>query len=141
MGTNAQIHQKPIVEHTFDIGQFVYYPNIVVGVVNEGLHVTFETAVYPLQAGEQLYGNDKPFVYISHRLHSYSIDPIGYLEAVKLFPNLKAFAIVAKNKRQRMLAHLERLFMKKPIKVFDDLESAFAWAEELLEKNPIHNSR
>ncbi len=139
MGTNTQMRHKPVVEHTLDIGRFVYYPNIVVGEINEGVHVTMETVARPLQIGADIYGMCTPFVYISHRLHSYSIDPIGYYEAVKRFPNFVAYGIVAKNQRRRMLAHLERLFMKKPIRVFDDLENAFAWADEVLENNPTKN--
>ena len=33
-----------------------------------------------------------------------------------------------------MLANIEKLFIKKPIGVFYDMESAFDWAEGLLEK-------
>lgn len=126
--------QKLIVEHKLDIGRFRFYPNIVVGEVNEGVHVTFESAVLPLQIAEQIYGDYKPVVYISNRLNSYSINPIGYYEAVKLFPNLAAFAIVGKNKKIKMLANLEKLFLKKPIRVYNDLDSAFDWAIAFLEK-------
>lgn len=117
-----------------EIGRFEYFHNCVVGQVNEGAHATFETVIEPLQIGAQVFGYGKDFVYISHRVHSYSIDPMSYYEAVRMFPNFKGLAIVAKNKRRRMLANLERLFMKQPIKVFDDLESAFAWADEFLKK-------
>lgn len=117
-----------------EIGRFEYYHNCVVGQVNEGAHVTFETAIEPLQVGAQVFGYGKDFVYISHRIHSYSIDPTSYYEAARIFPNFKGLAIVAKNKRRRTLANLERLFMKQPIKVFDNFEGAFTWADELLKK-------
>jgi len=125
----------PIAEHNLDMGRFVFYPNFVVGEFNEGVYATFETAIVPIQLALEIYGNDKPVVYISHRLHSYAVDPVGYKEVYDLFPNFEGFAIVATNKRRRMLAHLERLFIKKPIRVFNNLDSAMLWAEEIIEKS------
>lgn len=125
--------QKLIAQHTLDIGEFAFYSNIIVGEINEGAHVTFENAVMALQLSEQIYGTNYPVIYISHRKNSYSIDPIGYYEAVKLFPNLSGFAIVAQHKHRRMLASLEKLFLKKPIRVFDNLDSAFVWSKKILE--------
>ena len=126
--------QKFIVEHKLDIGKFVFYTNIVVGEFYEGVHVTKENATEPIQIALQIYGDKEPIVYISHRLHSYSMDPVGYGEVVKMFPNFIGFAIVSQNRYRRMLANIEKLFIKKPIGVFYDMESAFDWAEGLLEK-------
>jgi len=131
----SPLKQIPLLEHDLDVGRFVFYPNIVVGEFKEGIHVTFENAALPIQIAEMTFGSQKPLVYISHRLNSYSMDPVGYREVVELFPNFKAFVIVAENKRRRMLAHLEKLFIKKPIKVFDNLEQAIEWSEEFLEKS------
>lgn len=131
----TQKKQNIVTTLETEIGRFEYYHNCVVGQVNEGVHVTFDTAIEPLQVGAQVFGYGKDFVYISHRVNSYSIDPTGYYEAARMFPNFKGLAIVAKNKRRRMLANLERLFMKQPIKVFDNLADALTWADELLKKD------
>lgn len=125
---------KPIAEHIVDTGRFVFYQNISIAEVAEGTHVTFEKISDMLQIAEQVYGNKTPFVYISNRINSYSIDPLGYYEAIKLFPNLMAYAIVAKTRRRRALVVLEKLFIKKPIRVFDNLESAIKWAEGIISK-------
>ncbi|MFS4466439.1 hypothetical protein [Maribacter sp. 2210JD10-5] len=117
-----------------DIGRFDYYPNFVIGCIKEGVHVTFEEAIISLQTAAQIYTYDKRFVYISNRVYSYSIDPMGYREASKMFINLVGLAVVAKSKKRRTLAGLERMFMKQPIRAFKDLESAFQWTQELLEK-------
>lgn len=126
--------QKLIVEHELEIGKFLFYTNIVVGEFYEGVHVTKENAIEPIYISQQIYGEYKPIVYISHRLNSYSMDPVGYKEVIEMFPNFKGFAIVSKNKYRRMLASLEKLFIKKPIGVFDNMDSAFFWADKLLEK-------
>ncbi|GAB5473467.1 MAG: hypothetical protein Mars2KO_15660 [Maribacter sp.] len=134
MNTIADLKQQPVAEHKLDLGRFVFYKNISISEVSEGTHVTFEKVADMLRIAENVYGNDTPFVYISNRIHSYSIDPLGYYEAIKLFPNLKAYAIVSQNNRRRTLAVLEKLFMKKPIRVFDDLEKAYEWAAQIIER-------
>ena len=134
MGSLTHIKQQPILEHTLETAKFVFYKNIAVVEGHEGTHVTFEKVNNVLKVAEEVYGKDIPFVYVSHRIHSYSIDPVGYYKAMKSFPNLKAFAIVTSNKRTKMTANLERLFISKPIRVFDDLNSALLWAEEIITK-------
>lgn len=134
MGAVKHIKQQPIIEHKLEKARFVFYQNIAVVEGHEGTHVTFEKINNVLRKAEEVYGNDIPFVYISHRINSYSIDPIGYYKAIKSFPSLKAIAIVADNKRTKMTANLERLFISKPIRVFDDLNSAMLWAEDIIEK-------
>lgn len=135
MGAIKHTKQQAILEHNLETARFVFYQNMAVVEGHEGTHVTFEKVNNVLKVAEEVYGNDIPFVYISHRIHSYSIDPIGYYKAIKSFPNLKAFAIVSPNKRTKMTANLERLFVAKPIRVFDDLNSAMLWAEEIIEKS------
>lgn len=120
-----------------EIGRFDYYHNCIVGEINEGVKATYETAIEPLQVGAQVFGYGKDFIYISHRINSYSVDLNGYREAASIFPKFKGFAIVTKSKRTRALANLERLFMKQPIRVFDNLESAFKWTDEFLKNKNI----
>ncbi|WP_273568921.1 hypothetical protein [Maribacter halichondriae] len=134
METSPGIKQKLIIEHELDIGRFLFYTNIVVGEFYEGVHVTKENAIEPIQLAQQIYGTTEPIVYVSHRLNSYSMDPVGYGEVVKMFPNFIGFAIVSQNRYRRMLASIEKLFIKKPIGVFHDMESAFNWSQDLLEK-------
>jgi len=134
MYTLARKKHQLIAEHHLDIGKFKFYPNFVVSEFAEGVHVTKENAMRPIEISKQLYSNKIPIVYISHRLHSYSMDPIAYAEVVSMFPNFRGFAIVSQNKYRRMLANLEKLFIKKPIEVFYTLEDAFIWGEELLKK-------
>jgi len=129
--------QKIIVEHNLEIGKFLFYTNIMVSEFYEGVHVTKENATEIILNTKQIYGDYKPFVYISNRRHSYSMDTMGYKEVTDMFPNFKGLAIVSQNKYRRMMASLEKLFIKKPIGVFDNMNSAFFWAEKLLEKNSL----
>ncbi len=128
--------QKLLAEHHLDIGRFLFYEGIVIVEIQEGVHLTIDAAEGLFHLMRQQYGNEKPIVYISHRIHSYSIDPIGFYNGLnKQFPNLIAFAIVSQNRRRRMFAKFEKLFVKKPIDVFNTLESALTWAEEQRSKS------
>ncbi len=129
--------QKLLLEHTFDIGKFQYYENIIVGEFYEGVHVTFENAIEPITMAKELYRNNEPLVYVSHRLHSYSMDPMGYRKTMNMFPNFHGFAIVSTNKYRRMLVSLEKLFIPKPTAVFYELSAAFDWAEQLLARDRV----
>lgn len=130
----SPVKQIPIAEHNLDIGKFTIYPNIIVCEFNEGVHIDFENAAYPIQIAQLAFGAEKPLVYVSHRRNSYSWNPVQYREVITLFPNFTAFAIVSKNKTRQMLGTLESLFMKKPIGIFENINEAVAWAEEILEK-------
>ena len=134
METTTGLQSQLIAEHRLEIGNFQFYTNIIVGEFAEGVHVTRLNALKPIQLAQKTYEDNRPFVYISNRLNSYSIDPVGYTEVVGMFPNFKGFAIVSQNKYRRMLAAVEKLFIKKPISVFHNIEEAFEWSNELLEK-------
>lgn len=123
--------QELLLEHTLDIGTFQFYENILVGEFYEGVHVTFENASEPIKMAQEFYRN-KPLVYISNRLHSYSMDPMAYRKASNMFPDFQGFAIVSTNKYRRMLISLEKIFISKPTAVFYELSAAFEWAEEVL---------
>lgn len=135
MSTPYHIELQPVVEYTLETAKIVLYQNKVVVEGSEGTHVTSEKVTNVLRLVNEVFGNDIPFVYISNRIHSYSIDPLGYYEAIKTFPNLRAYVIVSPDNRRRALAILEKLFIKKPLRVFDDLESAFEWADEIVAKS------
>jgi len=122
--------QKPILEQETAIGRFIFYPNIVVGEVNEGVHATYENAKETFQLGEEIYGKDNEFIYISNRINSYSVDPIWFFKAKKKFPNCKGFVLVTDRKGRDKFARIEKLFLKINLVMKDDLRSAITWAGE-----------
>ena len=123
---------KPVLEQTFSIGRFLFYENFIVGECHEGVHVTKENAAEAILLAQEIYGAETPLIYISNRLHSYSVDPVGFQEVAKIFPNFKGSAIVSANRLRRMTVKFEKLFIKQPVEVFHNLEKAFEWGEALL---------
>ncbi|MEZ4859356.1 MAG: hypothetical protein R2781_11155 [Flavobacteriaceae bacterium] len=107
-----------------------FYENIVVFEAQEGAIISHETALQILQKGIQIM-KLRPLVYISNRIHSYSVNPTDfkYLEAV---PTIKGFAFVNYTMESRINAQYEANFFKKPFQSFDSLEEAYHWAKEIL---------
>ncbi len=125
---------NPISDYDLEIGRLTLYPNMVVGEIKEGMHIAYENFNIASQIIAEEYKGTVPFIYISNRTHSYSMDPVAYKELLPLFPNLKGFAIVTESKRRRMMSNLERFFINKPMRVFSTLEEAIIWANKLLEQ-------
>lgn len=77
------------------------------------------------------YFHQKEFVYITHRINSYAVDPAIYFETAKI-KNLKGFAVVSKDFKAKSNVEIEKLFFDKPFETFDELEYAVSWAKSIL---------
>ena len=130
----APIKNDLITTLDTEIGYFEYYPKYVIGVMKEGVHVTFENSSEPLQLGAEIYENSTGFVYISHRINSYSTDPSRYKESFELFKNCKGVAIVNKHKKNILLGLIEGIFTKLPLRTFNTIEQAIDWSNKLIKE-------
>jgi hypothetical protein len=61
--------------------------------MHEGTNVLPENNKILLEVANEYFKN-QAFVYITHRINSYSVDPQIYLETAKI-ENLKGFAVVS----------------------------------------------
>lgn len=118
----------------FYFGQMTIYNNYVVTVMKEGITVTPDYNETLLKVTATYFMN-KPFVYITHRINSYSVDPKIYFETSKI-DNLKGFAVVSDDYKAKVNAQIEKLFFKKPFETFNTLEEAFKWADSLVQQDP-----
>ncbi|WP_299443537.1 hypothetical protein [uncultured Aquimarina sp.] len=106
----------------------------MIAIMHEGIVVSIENNSILIKIAEEHFKN-KPFVYITHRIHSYSVDPIVYIKTASI-SNLVGFAVVSKNPIQKTLTKYEKSFFKKDFKRFDDMESALVWKDEMIKKHP-----
>jgi len=110
-----------------------FYDFYMVVVMNEGINVSQKENNELTDLAFKHYGS-QPFVYITHRLNSYSVDPNIYFETSKI-PNLMGFAVVTTKYHAKINAQIEKQFLKKPFEVFPDLEAAKLWASKLVKTN------
>lgn len=113
-----------------DFCELHVYEDHVITIVDEGITIS------PIHNRElmnvvETYFPKRDFVYISHRINSYTVDPITYIETSKI-KNLKGFAVVSKDFKARANADVEKLFLNKPIEIFDDMEKAISWTKSIL---------
>jgi hypothetical protein len=116
----------------FDFCDMTIYDNYVVVVMKEGVNITPAHNTV-LQEVTATYFKNKPYVYITHRVNSYSVDPKIYYETVKI-ENLKGFAVVSSNYQAKINAQIEKMFFAKPFEIFTKLDDALEWAKSIIEK-------
>jgi hypothetical protein len=118
-----------------DIVTIYFYEGIVVVEAEEGVTLSYKTGFSILVSGLKYLGN-RPFVYITNRVNSYSVNPNDYIYLEKI-PTLKGLGIVTPNEIGMQNAELELNFFKKPMEIFSSLSEAYQWGMEVLHS---HNS-
>lgn len=113
----------------YPFGDVRIYDNYMIAVMNEGITVTADLndVLEDLAAS---YFKDKSFVYITHRINSYAVDPSIYFKTSKI-TNLMGFAVVSGKKIIIDNTDFERSFLRKPFQSFTKLEDAITWANIL----------
>ena len=115
----------------YDFCEISIFNHYVVVVAKEGITLTPKHNKVLLKIKDTYFPNNTPFVYITHRINSYAVDPKIYFETSKI-KNLIGFAVVSSNFQAKKNAQIEQRFFDKPFKVFSELEDAVAWAEEMV---------
>ncbi|MGK0377835.1 hypothetical protein [Patiriisocius sp. Uisw_017] len=122
----------------FEFGEVSVYKDYVIVVMKEGITVAPKYNDDLIKISEAYFKNRK-FGYITHRKHSYSVDPQIYFKTSKI-KNLVAFAIVANENPITKTSDLEKKFLKQPLKVFLELENAVNWVQELVKDEILKTS-
>ncbi|WP_027395519.1 hypothetical protein [Aquimarina latercula] len=125
-------NKKLLHKHELAIGLFYFYKNHIISEVKEGVTLTFENCSELFEIIHSYYGTSTPFVYISNRKNSYSFVPTGHFKSSKLFPNFIGYGVVTYDAINTKVATLEQSFLENETKIFDDLNEALLWAQELI---------
>lgn len=120
-----------ITTHTYTFGTLSIHSNFVIAIMNEGITVKPEYNEILVSIANKYYPN-KPFGYITHRINSYSVDPSIYIETSKI-KNLVAFAVVSEEPLKLSAVDVEKIFLKKPFKTFQDMTNAQEWVNSQCE--------
>ncbi|MDY8138986.1 hypothetical protein [Aquimarina sp. 2201CG5-10] len=123
-----------ITSYILDFCTVEIYEDYLKVVMNEGVTVSPEHNNILLEMVERHFKH-KAFLYITHRINSYSVNPTIYLETAKI-PNLVGFAVVSDDPQQKIQAKIEKTFFSKEFKEFNTLTEALEWKDQIL-KNDI----
>lgn len=116
----------------FEFGEIRVFKHFVIVVMKEGITVKPEYNNDLLDISGK-YFTDRPFGYITYRKNSYSVDPMVYLQTSNI-ENLIAFAVVTKDLVKISNLELEKRFLKKPFKHFENLDDAKNWVIDLIKE-------
>lgn len=108
------------------------YNRVVIVEISEGIKVNYGTGYHIFERLMSMIG-DKPWIYISNRVNSYSLDPNDYRHFNEI-PTLKGIGVIQYEKSIKTALDLEKMFIKKPFKTFNDLNSAIEWGLEKIEE-------
>lgn len=104
--------------------------NIVIGTINEGVHLTSKLSQIIVLTIFKYLG-DLPMVYITNRVNSYSVDPTMY-KTISKIKNLVGFGVVCPKNIKADIAKIEKLFYSNKFQEFKTLDEAMIWAKKLL---------
>lgn len=119
-----------IDELNFDFCDIQIYETYVISRIHEGQTLMPKHNSVMTEISES-YFKHKFFFYISHRIHSYAVNPEIYYKTCKI-ENLKGFAVVSNDYKPRANFQVEKMFITKPFQVFKDLGTAIEWGNTLL---------
>lgn len=122
---------KPKIVH-LDFCTIELYPNYMVCIINKGATISIDESNEIAVVGDGHF-KGKEFVYLTYRKHSYSVDP-GIYKYTSMVDNLLGFGVVSNNKLSIESAKVEKTFLSKPFKIFDNMEDAAVWANHLINK-------
>ncbi|TYP75223.1 hypothetical protein [Aquimarina intermedia] len=132
-------HQNFVKKYVLEFCTLYFFTSIVVVEVHEGVHFNYDKATY---IGEltAIHFEKRPFGYISHRIHSYALEPMDYKRIYEIFPNLAILAVVLFNSHQETSLRVEEIFFQNNIMSFDQLDIAIDWVEEYMKSLPKLNN-
>ena len=115
---------------SYIFGDVELFDHYMIVVMRQNVHISPDYNTILLDLVDNYY-KDKPLVYLTHRINSYTVDPAIYLETSKI-SNLVGFGVIAKAPLAAGNASLEKLFMNKPFEIFKELDEAITWAKEIV---------
>lgn len=128
---NSEFVKLPHHYYQTKLGDVYFFENFFVAEFKEGLDINFSNFSEVHQLIKNHY-KDKPFAFISNRIHSYSI----VLGDAKLFneryPNCFAYAIVAYKQLTEKVIEIENKFFKFNRQSFTTLPEAIQWVDNYL---------
>lgn len=126
--TDIALFKKIREIREFEFGVFYYFDGLVISEVKEGVLFSWDMGTKAVNAAYEIYGENAPIAYISNRINSYSVVPADWAKFYKNRHQLDFYSVVGNTKGSFASLVLERMFFKKSIRQFTDLEDAIQWS-------------
>ncbi|WP_372755878.1 hypothetical protein [Mariniflexile sp.] len=122
----TNLYSEVLKELNYSFGNVFIFHGFVISEINRGITLNWENHAKVITEDVSCFlGTDgSDLIYISHRIHSYSVIPYDWLQFFKCSYQLKGYFIVSEMKHRTLNSYIESLFFNKNIKRFNDLNTA-----------------
>ncbi|TPN88878.1 hypothetical protein FHK87_01295 [Aquimarina algicola] len=130
---DTPFYKDAIHEKHYSCGTYYLFDTFIVAEIKEDIVYTWDEHAKPIvEELTDLYDhNGENVVYISNRVHSYSVKPSDWIKFFRNNFRLRGYAIVSYTQKGLLTSLLEKLFMRNSFQNFDNLEDAIIWAKKL----------
>ena len=127
----TQFYADVLKELNYPFATVYIFEGYVISEINEGVVFSWEDHAKKMTKDIASFAktDGSNLVYLSHRINSYSIKPMDWLNFYKNSFSLKGYGVVGYNSFSFVNTVIENLFFSKKIRRFNDLETAILWAE------------
>lgn len=127
---HSALYNNILKEFKYDFGTVFVFDGFLISEVNEGITFTWEdhAKIITDDVSKFTNSNGEDIIYISHRIHSYSVKPNDWIKFFKHSYSLKGYGVVGYTQGSLLNTVIENLFFNKKIKRFNDLDTAVQWA-------------
>ena len=130
---DSPFYKDAIHEIEYPFGTFYLFDNFLVAEINEGIVFTWDHhAKKVVEDLTHLYDqNGEDVVYITNRVHAYSVMPSDWIKFYRNNFKLKGYAVVSYSPKGILNTIIEKIFIKSRFKTFENLEDAIYWATQI----------
>ena len=128
----TELYHEVLMELNYDFGDVFIFETFVVSEIKNGINVTWTNhGKRIVDDVVHFLGTDgKDIVYISNRVHSYSVVALDWVKFFSSNYTLKGYYIVSESPSSRLNIMIENLFFNNKIKTFNSLYSAVNWCRK-----------
>jgi len=130
----SQLQKQVLKELRYSFGTVYIFDGFLISEINEGVHFSWE--YHGKQMVEDIscfLGTDgRNIIYISNRIHSYSVVASDWLKFFKNYYFLKGYYVVEQDEQRKINAVIETMFFNGKIKRFHTLDCAVNFARQVI---------
>lgn len=118
-------------EFNYEFADVFVFEGFIISEIKEGITFSWDNHAKPIvkDVTEFLGTDGTDIVYLSHRIHSYSVQPMDWLKFYRNEFNLKGYGVIGYNSKSFINSVIESMFFNGKIRRFEDLDTAIDWAK------------
>lgn len=128
---HTSLYKEVVKELNYKFGDVFVFDGFVISEIKEG--VSFSWDEHAKRVIEDVIEitkcNGSDLIYLSHRIHSYSLVPQDWLKFFKNSFSLKGYGVIGYQNISFVNTVIENLFFNKKIRRFSDLNQAIQWVK------------